>query len=224
MADAATLRPVGDWAGTIKAFLRDALHVSVDVCGRTGEEACRHAVILMAQSAQKLTKQAPALRKIKHDQYGRYIEQWWGDGQIRKWYDWRWSLPEGQGRPEVSFESLLDIRNRGLAKRSWMWSLQKLGTTSSRRPLPGVSRVYTLRTKHVVGYVKENKLHYLNKIMPAGWEQTVAMRAGNKIMAQARLKLERQWRAAMNQVDFGKLRNVRRKDPSVYFLKLNEAA
>lgn len=53
----------------------------------------------------------------------------------------------------------------------------------------------------VCGYVKTNRMSYVWKGMPPGWETTVEQKAGNKIMAQAAMKIERQWQAAINRRD-----------------------
>ena len=67
MAGAVSIKMLGDWRKEVGVPLRDALAVSMDICGRTGEEACKHAIILMAESARALARQAPKNRKVQHD-------------------------------------------------------------------------------------------------------------------------------------------------------------
>ena len=187
MATATTLIPVGNWQAEVSGMLNRALGASVGICGRTGEEACRHALILMAQSARALAIKAKAKRPVLHDAtLGPYVEIFKKDRSRMKSYKWQ--------HPD-EWENTKTIGNRGLAKRSWMWGLERIGGKSEGRAIAGTSKLYTITSEKANGYVKENRLDYIQKAMPAGWELTVATRATNKIMAQAARKVEAQFRA-----------------------------
>jgi len=203
MAGAVSLKTLGAWDKAVGVSLRDALNVSMDVMGRTGEEACKHAIILMAQSARAVTKQAPKHRKVMRDpsfkgNAGDYVDAYNSRGKTSRIHRWRFAVPPPDGM-EGTWENARKIGNSGLAKRSWMWGLAKLKPMHTGKAIPGTSRVYTITGEQVNGYVKENRLGYILKAMPAGWEGDVERRAGNKIMAQARQRLERQWQAAMRR-------------------------
>ena len=193
---------LGDWKKEIAVPLRDALAVSMTICGRTGEEACKHAIILMAQSARALTKRAKEFRKeLRNPALNNavYVENWvQGRNTPQKIYKFRFGTDANvRGRIDGTWEDARTIGNRGLAKRSWMWGLAKLKPMSTGKAIPGASRVYSINTEQVSGYIKENRLGYITKIMPAGWESEVQSRVGNKIMGQARNKLEQKWRREM---------------------------
>jgi len=198
VAASASITPVGDWAQKVDRPLREALRASVEVCGRTGEEACRHALILMAQSARKLAKTARKNRTVERDDYGKYVEVYnKGRSGPRKVYEWMFSKNRLERIPGT-WENAKRIGNRGLAKRSWMWGLGRLGAGSVGAAIRGTSRVYSILTEKVSGYVKENRLDYIQQAMPSGWEAMVEASASNKIKAQAKL-IEQRWRAAVER-------------------------
>lgn len=237
MASNVSLTPAGDWAGDMRRFLQQALHVSMEVCSRTGEEACRHALILMTQSARALTRIAPKRRPVLENGRFKHLLR---KGQYKAWamaghdmsYYYRYHAfaldQTAAGMHEIfanDKDRIARIGRRGLAKRSWMWGLSRLGLSGESRAIPGASAVYTYRKgQSIVGYAKEDRLSYIEKAMPAGWEPTVVARAGNKIMAQAALKLEGRWRSAMSRLDFGRMGETKRQALDIYFLRLNEAA
>ena len=116
------------------------------------------------------------------------------------------------------------IGRRGLAKSSWMWGLNRLGMTGTRgvkqKPIAGVTDISVIKSANLNGYMLQNRIKYLHKILPGGWESTVERKATNKIMAQARNKLERKWRQEMGMPR--KKRNEPRQDQAFlaqYFLK-----
>jgi hypothetical protein len=204
-----SITAIGNWRGAVGVPLRTALHVSMDVCGRDGAEACKHALILMAQSAGALTKQAKPLRKVEMDDHGREFTTWYkqprGTKTRRYAFQYRDDVRrDARGRYNGNgFKGSFELQGRriagrGLAKRSWRWSLSQLGSKQSPgRPIPGVNTVHAMRAPWRNGYQMRNKLSYILPIMPAGWQQTVETKAGNKIMAQAAKKLENKWRAAV---------------------------
>jgi len=199
MAGTVSLKTLGKWDKQIGVPLRDALNVSMDVMGRTGEEACKHALILMAQSARALTPQAKPNRKMMRDERGQYVENWRkNQAEPQKLYKWMFD-DSNPNRIPGTWENARKIGHRGLAKRSWMWGLARLKPMKTGKAIPGTSRVYSITGETVNGYVKENRLDYIMKVMPTGWEAQVAMRAGNKIMAQARQRMERKWQSAVRR-------------------------
>lgn len=225
MASAVTLKMVGNWNKQVGAGLRDALAVSMDVTGRTGEQACRHALILMAQSARHLTKQSRKNRKVQNDPAvkgigGQFVEVLnRGNTRPAKLYRLQYLKDDADGSLGT-WESAKTIGNRGLAKRSWMWGLSRIGAKKTGKQIPGGSRFFTITSPKVNGYVKENRLDYIQKAMPAGWERMVEVSAGNKIMAQARNKLERKWRREMGMPKFKRgMTRASSGDLSKYFLK-----
>lgn len=197
MADGATLVQVGDWQRIVKDALAESLAYSVEICGRTGEEACRHAMILMAQSAGKMTRRdRRTTRPVLRDGNLPYVEIYNQESpDPRKLYKWHAEQYIG---PDA-WTNARKIGNLGLAKRSWLWGLGRLGAGNVGAAIPGTSSVATIKGENLVGYVKQNRLSYINKIMPAGWEGMVAALAGNKIMKQAAIKLERNWRSALGR-------------------------
>jgi hypothetical protein len=207
---AATLKIVGDWQGKIGVPLADALAVSMEICGRVGEEACKHAIILMAQSAKNLAKKAPARREVKRDErlFGsEYVETWQqGKAEPSRLYRFRFSdQANARDRLEGTWENAKRIKGHGLAGRSWMFGLGKWGHGGANA-MPGVSKVFAINRGKAHGYILHNLLSYVThpNAMPSGWESTVQTSAGNRIMAQAVLKLDTEWRREMNLPRRGK--------------------
>jgi hypothetical protein len=207
-----SLRLIGDWkAKKVQARLEDALNVSVDVMGRTGEDACRHAIILMAQSARARTPMAPARRPVEKNprfkhllSKAQYKSLPAGTPQYPYFQYRAFRLTQaGRGQQEIfsnDRQRLGRISNRGLAKRSWMWGLAAFGQNEGPRgAIPGTSAVYGVKEQRVAGYVKENRLGYIMAAMPSGWEQEVEQAASNKIMAQAAVKMGRAWQGAVQR-------------------------
>ena len=211
--------PVGDWQKQMEGPLNGALQASVEISGRTMAEACKHAIILMAQSARALTPQAKKNRRVlREGAKGRhYLEKYQKGHWMTKWY-----LPNPKTQPEEYAEMLANFRpiaSRGLAKRSWMWGLRGLDSSKAgTRPMAGIANTRTVFGPDMAGYILTNRLSYLLKIMPAGWKQTVATKAGNKIMKQAKMKLERKWQAAMRQKQ--RARQAGMINIGKYFLKV----
>jgi len=191
-----SLKTLGDWQKKIAVPLHDVLAVSMDVCGRNSAEACKHAIILMAQSASAMTKQSPKNRKVEQDPRfrghgGDFVRVFKKNKQEVKL--WRFSFAD-----KAEWADAKLIKNRGLAKKSWMWGLKGLdaGKVTSK-PIPGVAHTMTILNEKSCGYILQNALLYLLKILPAGWESVVMQKAGNKIMKQAAMKIERQWRSEL---------------------------
>jgi len=206
MAGAVTLKPTNNWQAEMRGGLRDALNASMTVIGRTGEQACRHALILMSQSAGKMVrKDRRSTRPIQRDEHGEYVEVY---TQKRREpyhvYKWMFSDDNPQERIPGTWQNARKIGNIGLGKRSWLWGLRRLGAkqAATRPPIPGMSSVYTISGETASGYVKVNRLSYMVKALEKnapGWERLVEIMAGNKIMAQAKRRLERRWKAQMKR-------------------------
>lgn len=209
-----SLKTLGDWQQKLKVPLQDVLAVSMDVCGRTGVEACKHALILMAQSASKITPLSQKKRPVEHDSLlGDFVRKW-KNGKDTRLFKFNFSLQEQaaysasqmatwghihkRGILDGTWEQAQNIANRGLAKRSWIWGLKRFGKAYGK-PIPGVARTLTIISEKACGFILQNSLKYLSKIMPAGWQSDVTERAGNKIMKQAAMKIERQWKSEMNR-------------------------
>lgn len=202
MASAVSLKTIGDWRKEIHTPLATALAVSMDVTGRTGSEACKHAIILMAKSAAAITppkRPSPKKnRKVMHDPRmgkgaGQYVDVYTqGRSKPSKLHKFRFDSGDLRG----TWARAKQIgNNSGLAKRSWMWGLGKLGATNTGSPIPGTSSVSALRGAEINGYIKKNKLSYITKILPSGWESVVQRKATNLIMKQAEQKIERKFKA-----------------------------
>ena len=268
MASVVTLKTIGNWRKEIEIPLDTALAVSMDITGRTGEQACRHAMILMAHSARAKTRKSPKLRKIvknpderwKTDRRrapfgvmvyrngkevfkpifrtGEYGSIRFFDKKSASWFDR--SGPNGNtwnkiasgadvANPElvvpgIKTDKRRNIGRSGLAKDSWLWSLSQLGGRgrAKHRPIAGVNTLRTITSPKVNGYVLTNKLRYIThkNAMPAGWQKMVEVSAANKIMAQARSKLEGKWRREMGMP--GRQRKERQQDQAflaAYFLQ-----
>lgn len=180
----------------------------MDVTGRTGEEACRHALILMAQSASRMTKAARKNRKVQRDEHGSYVEnfRYVESGRVssrgQKLYKWMFQDQNEGGSEAIipgTWENAKRIGHRGMAKRSWMWGLGRLGRKRQAREFRQGYKLSVIRGKDHSGYIYANHLSYVEKAMPAGWESAVKRLAGNKIMAQARKRLEGQWKRAVER-------------------------
>ena len=215
MAGKVTITPSNNWLGEMEKTLTNALAVSMQVMGRTGADACKHALILMAQSARAITPKAKNKRQVHKDEHGAYVDYYKHveGGQVSrravKYYKWMFESQSGakqnetlntiMGRNFMNWDWARRINHSGLAKRSWMWGLKG----AERKPIPGTCNVFSIQndSTQVYGYIKENKLSYITKIMPAGWEQAVAQKATNKIMKQAAMKMERAWRGAIARRD-----------------------
>jgi len=198
MADAVYIKMIGDWDKEIGVGLQNALAVSMHVIGNSGDEACKKAIGMMGQAARRLAKQAPKNRKVLKDDSGRYVENWrGGDSRPQKLYQWMFGGEDAY--VPGTWENAKRIGNRGLAKRSWLWGLAAFGVRSQSAPIPGTSKVYTIRQEKLNGYIKENRLSYILKAMPHGWEQMVQASAGNRIMGMARDKLLRQWKVRVEK-------------------------
>lgn len=198
----ATFKMVGDWKKEIEISLSQALSATYEVTSRSLAEACKHAIILMAQSARALTEVSAKNRRIQHvaSFNGRrdvILKLNQGGKPATSWF-----LPDKKRQPNAYADAVLKLRpigNRGLAKRSWMWGLTGLGVKVDSIPLRGIGSLRRIQTDKVGGFILTNRLSYLLKAMPAGFRQQVEQTVTNKIMKQAQLKLARDWKESMRR-------------------------
>lgn len=83
----------------------------------------------------------------------------------------------------------LNIKNRGLGQRSWMWGLKGF----SKGAIPGVTDVATITGPVQCGLVLTDRLNYITKAIPSNLLDTVHNKATNSIMAQVAMKVEKQF-------------------------------
>lgn len=98
-------------------------------------------------------------------------------------------FPAGSGEFEVrglAQHPARVIRNRGLARRSWMWGLK--GFQAGR--IPNVTDVKPIISAIQCGLVLTDRVRYLSKITPSNLVDEVSRRATNSIMYQVARKVE----------------------------------
>jgi hypothetical protein len=200
MTGVAKIQFVKDWRKEMNTSLGDAIAVTYEMCGKTLAQACARAIIMMAQTTRKLTPQAKKRRTIEHDGRRQFYTAY------RKGGTKRWYLPSRRRDP-AAYAMARDkwglIRNRGLAKRSWFWGLAGLrGAGDTGKRIPGMAELRVIKEKLRGGFHLLNKLPYVAKIMPAGYEQAAAQAAANRILAQERARLEREWKVRMERGAF----------------------
>lgn len=199
-----------------------ALRVSRDVWGRNAMQATKHMLIVMAQSMGAMTKQSPKRRPVKTDNHGSYVERW-KNGTVRK--DYKWMHSEERQAAQISsmkatwgkvyksrllgsWESAQAIRNRGLAKRSWLWGLSSIkgdvagftGAGSHRPPIAGVVQAHSINAQGVIGHILTNRLSYINATIPPNYQQIAESKAINKVMKQAEMKMVREFEREIGRV------------------------
>ncbi len=193
---------VNDWQKAIGDHLKEALNISIEVCGRTGVEACKHAIILMAQSARAMAFQSKKNRPIEHNAaLGTYVRVHRQNGEPYPIFKWQFDprTNEKYRMPKGTWEKVKRIANQGLAKQSWMWGLKAINAPvgSDGKPIPGVASTRVLLSEKVCGFILTNKLSYIHKAMPAGWLSMVHELAANKIMKQAAMKMQNNFARAV---------------------------
>jgi hypothetical protein len=134
----------------------------------------------MAQSARAMTKQAKERRPIQLDGNKEFVEVLRQSGEATRRYKWQYEQDGARG----TWEGAQTIRNRGMAKRSWMWGFGK------EHPMKMVTVVDRVTSGgRSVGYQLTNRLGYIDKIMPAGYQAAAEQKAVNKLMKQAEMKM-----------------------------------
>lgn len=187
----ATLTPVGDFRTEISAPLNRAMGMWSVAAKKTGEEVTKQAVAFMAQSAGRITPKSKTRRKVeRHEQFGDFVAVWRKGREVPVFLG---SKQENPTRYQEIKDRVLPIRLSGLARASWKWGLKKLGA--------GTTGATTFRDKHGVvksgpvvenenrGHEITNRLSYITKIMPSGWESFVATKAANRMKAAAERRL-----------------------------------
>jgi len=218
---AVTLKMVGDWSKQMDVPIENALTASIELTGRSGKQACGMALVYMARSASRMTKEARVWRDVRMGKYGKYVVRYTqnkGAGRAR--IDWKWMFkgenPKGRHlkaatkrgldqnlRPyhqNRTWEQGKLIPRRKLARRSWMWGIRGLRDTESiggrgetSKPIPGVTWREEVVGNVQCGYVLKDSLSYIFKAAPSDVEQRAASQASNNIMAVAARQMERQY-------------------------------
>ncbi len=179
-----------DWGKTVDERFSKALQASVYVMKRSLKEAVKHAIILMVQSAAKLTPKARKLREVKREGNVEYVEKNRKDSSVQKIYKWMFKRANNRYDMEA-WRKARRIRNAGLASRSWKWGLKYLGQISDSKEMPNIIEVSEIKGDKVFGIVMKNTLRYIQKIMPAGWLKAVEAKTANRIIAQVEKKIAR---------------------------------
>lgn len=201
-----TLQTIGNWNSEIGVPLKRAISTTMGVMNRTAENTTRQAIILMAQSARAMTPQAPKNRKIMTSEKGqKYVETYTkrtGSTPLRIY------LPSRRKQPAEYASAIASVRPihlRTLAKASWFWALNKVGKKTSGdgklKDKFNSVRGGKIKSQTAVGYWIENRLGYITKILPANWAAEVERKAGNRMMAQAEKKLERDFKRQMDKAN-----------------------
>lgn len=221
----ATLKAIGDWEKGMEIPLATALSASMSVLNRTAEGSCRGLLNMMAQSASKLTRVAPARRQVienpkfehvlRKDQYKKARSS---GKDMAKYFRYSATRPNGKVLLANKKADISKIGRRGLAKKSWGWRFRagNRGYPLSSAPA-GVlvdsgdfSKVYKLNSRSAaeggradqgmtVGFELVNNLKYINEAMPGGWQQQVERSAINRLMGTIRNRLQSQFAQSMRR-------------------------
>ena len=201
----ASIKTVGNWSNQMEIPLHNALAATIELSGRSGRSAVERAMVMMAQSARKVTKQAKKNRKKGRDKRGEYyfadkkakynIYKWWWDtDSSTRGILMRNQLIRNTLKSYPTFEQAQPTPSRGLAKRSWFWGLAGLSrSTQKSKSIPGVASLREIHEKMKQGLALTNRLNYIFKAAPTNVEQIAAKAATNRIMNQAAKKMERQY-------------------------------
>lgn len=210
MSTIVAIKTVGDWRKQVDVKMKDVLGATMETTGRSLAQITKQAIILMARSARTLTKQSPKKRKLRKDSHGEYITIYKEDESASSLYKFRFlekkatqlaTWGHNRGMLKGTWEQAQIIKNRGLAKRSWFFSLPDVfGGEKARKPMRGVGYLKKILTDKVGGFILVNRLDYLPKILPAGWLQVVENNVKKQLLYKAEQKLLRQWgETAMRQ-------------------------
>ena len=197
MSTTVHIRAVNDWQKTLGEHLTDALNASVNVCGRTGAQACIHAIILMAQSARAMAKKAKKLREVHRDNVRGPFVYKWRQGKSEPSLIFKWQF-DPETKPPYKLDGAWDnakhVPHSRLAQRSWMWGLKDFRAPviegEGGKPIAGVAMTKILLSEKMCGVILTNKLSYIQQAMPAGWLSMVHELAANKILKQAALRMQ----------------------------------
>lgn len=206
----ATFRLVSDFENDVKIPLERAMRGGMAFFGYSAEKMCRTTINFMAQSASKMTKMAAKRRPVednpdfkhllKRHQYKAMRLSGMSRQDIGKHYMMKraYRLTQDIIGQRVLYSNsakrISKIGNRGLAKRSWMWGFGR------GRPIAGVAELNTLHgsaggayasSDMTQGYVLWNRLSYIRKAMPNGWEGVVEDSAKRRLLGWIRTDLRK---------------------------------
>lgn len=219
--NAISVQTVGNWRSEVGVPLEEAIRTSMAVMGRTAEDSTKQAIVLMSQSARAITPKAKARRvQMQSTTFGPYLIDWRGafarQGASRNiykmWFEPSYSpdsLADEQAKRLVvalrtsgsTYEEQRRIKMAGMAKDSWLWGIKKLTKSTASTKFTDLKRVVTagktITKGKEYGHWVNNRVSYIVSILPSGWERLVELAAGNKMMAQARKRLEQDFKSSM---------------------------
>jgi hypothetical protein len=196
MPSEVTMQAIGDWNKQMDIPLANALAATIELTGKQGRKAVVGAIVMMAQTARRLTKQSKAKRPVQSDKFGKFFERQIG-GETQRVYAFAWKRGDKSNpwvKANETFEDARVIKNRGLAKRSWMWGIRSLNSAaaSGRPPIPGVTDLQEIIGREC-GMVLTDRLSYIMAAAPADVQEQAARSASNRIMATAAKAMERKY-------------------------------
>lgn len=215
MEDVVTIRMVRDWR---KSFtpLQDAIHVNLAMFKKDLEGACRSTIYFMAQSASKMVPKGMKERPVFPNFRFRHLLTAEGykaariTGRDMSAY-FKFRAIKLRQSPRLPIErygnserSLAKIARAGTGARAWMWTLggtqakvdKDILSYAELFPVHGSAGPYLSNKPNLVtGFILRNKLSYMMKIMPSGWEKRVEELAIKKIMGRAAVILQNKYGA-----------------------------
>lgn len=210
MSNAFTLKVIGEWDKEIGIPLQTAMKVSMETLNKTGLEALGRCIVMMAQAVRKMTPKSGKLRTVikeVKDGLGPYVNVWSQktDNRVGRIYQWQFSQ-DNPNRLDGTWEQAKKIANSGMAQRSWFWGLRGLpgAPAFQGKPYPGIAKLLKLRGSgdETAGYILENRLAYMTKILPSDYEAQAVRSVGNKTLADAARRMEqnfaRQFKSDLN--------------------------
>ena len=230
-----TMKALGEWDHDIGVPLATALAVSVETTGKTGAEACARAMVMMAQTARKLTPTSAKKRTVINevrDGKGPFVIVWNQSektDRTHKIYRFQFNPRADQVERYLdgTWQQAQQIKSAGLAKRSWFWGLRGLPGAPSfaGKAIRGVTTLFTIIGNKTSGYELTDRVKYLSKILPDGWKAIVEKAASDRIMNTAKSKIQQDWRADMRRSARAQSRAVKDAqsvvvDVSRFFLKV----
>ena len=219
MPSAITMQAIGNWNERMDIPLANALAASIELTGRDGRNAVSAAIVLMAKTARALTKQSKQKRPVKVDENGRYFERIRSGESTRVYELWFLAGDKTKGvvRANATFEDASVIKNRGLAKRSWMWGVRSLNKAAAaeRSPIPGVTDLQEIIGREC-GMVITNRLSYMDAAAPSDIQDRAARSASNQIMAAAAKAMERKFGMTIPRLAAGRAKRAQKTLAQAY--------
>lgn len=120
-----------------------------------------------------------------------------------------WEAVNGDAKkfPSVVNSKKRIIGRKGLAQKSWMWGLKGFHDGT----IPDVTSVDAIYGDMLCGLVLTNKLRYISKVIPQGYEQILATKASNAVMAQSAKRLERDFGVEVPRLAASRQKKAARK-------------